>query len=113
VRGWWHGRRRRRSQDDRGSASIELVILLPAMFAVMFLGMQAALYYHARNVATAAASEGARVAAVENARTFDGISAASRFVADAGGDRVLAGLAVSGDRSPSRVVITERLTVEP
>ncbi len=83
-----------------------MVIVLPAMVAAMFLGMQGALYYHARNVAMAAASEGARVAAVENGRTSDGIGAASRFIADAGGDRVLAALAVYGDRSPGQVVIT-------
>lgn len=41
--------------------SIELLILLPALFAVMFLGMQAALFYHARSVAIAAAQEGAWV----------------------------------------------------
>ena len=28
----------RRRQDERGSATIELMILLPALFAVMFLG---------------------------------------------------------------------------
>ena len=41
---------RSRRRDQRGSVSIELVILLPALFAVMFLGMQAALFYHARTV---------------------------------------------------------------
>ena len=47
-----------RTRDERGSATIELVILLPALFAVMFLGMQAALFYHARTVAIAAATGG-------------------------------------------------------
>ncbi|WP_343997108.1 TadE family protein, partial [Nocardioides furvisabuli] len=42
-------------RSDRGSATIELVILLPALFAVMFIGVQAALYHHAREVAIAAA----------------------------------------------------------
>ena len=44
-------------RSDRGSATIELVILLPALFAVMFIGVQAALYHHAREVAIAAAQE--------------------------------------------------------
>ena len=47
---------------ERGSVSIQLVILMPAMFAVMFLGMQAALTYHARTLAIASAQEGARAA---------------------------------------------------
>ena len=50
-------------RSERGSATIELLILLPALFAVMFIGVQAALYHHARQVAIAAAQEGARTAA--------------------------------------------------
>ena len=45
---------------ERGSSSIQMVILMPALFSIMFLGMQGALYYHARTVAIAAAQEGAR-----------------------------------------------------
>ena len=41
----------RRGSADRGSTSIEMVILLPALFALMFLGMQAALMYQGRAVA--------------------------------------------------------------
>ena len=40
---------------ERGSTSIQMVILMPALFAVMFLGMQAALIYHARTLAIASA----------------------------------------------------------
>ena len=38
-----------------------MVILMPVLFSVMFLGLQAALFYHARTVAIAAAQEGAQV----------------------------------------------------
>ena len=93
-----------------------MAILLPALLLTFWLGTQAALYYHARNVALAAATEGARAAAVEGGRTSDGIAAASTFVADAGGDRVIEDLSVDGDRSAERVVITVRgasITVVP
>ena len=50
-----------------------MVILLPALFAVMFLGMQAALFYHARTVAIAAAQEGAKAAGGENGKDSDGV----------------------------------------
>ena len=63
-----------RRRDERGSGTIELVILLPALFAVMFLGMQAALFYHARTVAIAAAQEGARAAGGENGKEADGVN---------------------------------------
>lgn len=88
--------------------SIELVILLPALFAVMFLGMQAALYHHARTVAIAAAQEGARAAGAEVGREADGVRAALDFVAEAGGDDVLAGASSSANRSTTTVTVTVR-----
>jgi len=98
--------RRPKSRSDRGSTSIELVILLPALFAVMFLGVQAALYYHARTVAIAAAQEGARAAGAENGRTGDGVSAASSFVATAGGDDVLQDAAATASRTATTATVT-------
>src|SRR3954468_9312371 len=92
-----------RQREERGSATIELVILLPVLFAVMFLGMQAALFYHARTVAIAAAQEGARAAGAENGKTSDGINAAYAFISDAGGDDVLSGANTSANRSPTSV----------
>jgi Flp pilus assembly protein TadG len=88
--------------------SIELVILLPALFAVMFLGMQAALYYHARTVAIAAAQEGARSAGAETGREADGTSAANAFIADAGGDDVLQGATSAADRTATTATVTVR-----
>src|SRR3546814_17813268 len=77
----------RRSSDlQRGSVSVELVILLPALFAVLFLGMQAALYYHARTVAIAAAQEGARAAGAETGSESRGVDAANAFIDDIGND---------------------------
>jgi len=93
---------------ERGSASIQLVFLLPALFTVMFLGMQAALYYHARTVAIAAAQEGARAAAAETGTTSRGTAAARDFVADAGGDDVLTEVSVNGTRSATTAIVTVR-----
>src|SRR5689334_23574716 len=99
---------RRRRRDERGSVSIELVILLPTLFAVMFLGMQAALFYHARTVAIAAAQEGAKAAGGENGKEADGVSAASSFVVEAGGDDVLTGATATADRTATTVTVTVR-----
>ena len=95
-------------RDERGSVSIELVILLPALFAVMFLGMQAALFYHARTVAIAAAQEGAKAAGGENGKEADGVSAASSFVVEAGGDDVLTGATATANRTATTVTVTVR-----
>ena len=95
-----------RQRDGRGSVSIELVILLPVLFAVMFLGMQAALFHHARTVAIAAAQEGARAAGGENTQSSDGIRAASAFINDAGGDDVLTDANATADRTATTVTVT-------
>ena len=95
----------RRQRDERGSTSVELVILLPALFAVMFLGMQAALIYHARTVAIAAAQEGARAAGAENGQTSDGIKAAHSFISDAGGE-ILTGTHTTANRTPRTVTVS-------
>lgn len=85
--------------------TIELVILLPALFAVLFLGMQAALYHHARTVAIAAAQEGARVAGAEHGRESAGIAAATGFVEVAGGDDVLASASATAQRTTARATV--------
>ena len=84
------------------------MILLPALMAVLFLGMQAALYHHAQTVAIAAAQEGARVVAAENGREASGISTAQDFVAVAGGDDVLASASVTADRTATRATVIVR-----
>jgi hypothetical protein len=71
----------------------------------MFLGMQAALYYHARTVAITAATEGAKAAAVESGRILDGEGAALAFVEQAGGDDVLPGAAASGSMTATSITL--------
>jgi Flp pilus assembly protein TadG len=92
-------------RSERGSATIELLILLPALFAVMFVGMQAALYHHARTVAIAAAQEGARVAGGEEGSKAAGAAAATSFVVDAGGDDVLAGATITVSRTATTATV--------
>ena len=90
---------------DRGSSSVEAVVLLPFVFLLLFAMVQGGLWFHARAVALGAAQEGARVAAAENSSAGAGISAASSFIADAGKD-VVRNPAISGSRSPTTVTVT-------
>jgi Flp pilus assembly protein TadG len=85
---------------------VELVIVLPALFAVMFLGMQAALFYHARTVAIAAAQEGAKAAGGETGRATDGVSAATSFLTDAGGADILQNANATAERTATTVTVT-------
>lgn len=95
-----------RRHGEWGSVSIELIILLPALFALMFLGMQAALFYHARTTAIAAAQEGARAAGVEHGRTADGTAAANAFINEAGGDGVLQNTTTAVSRTATTATVT-------
>src|SRR5215211_557085 len=93
-------------RSERGSTSVQMVILMPVLFAVMFLGMQAALFYHARTVAIAAAQEGARAAGAEQGRESDGVGTANDFVAEAGGDDVLTGASATASRTTTSATVT-------
>lgn len=92
--------------DEAGSVTVELLILLPALFAVLFLGMQAALYQHARTVAIAAAQEGARAAGAQHGRAADGAAAAAAFVRQAGGEDVILHAQATADRSATTATVT-------
>jgi Flp pilus assembly protein TadG len=93
-------------RTERGSTSVQMVILMPVLFLVMFLGLQAALFYHARTVAIAAAQQGARAAGAETGTTSDGIDAATSFIAAAGGPDVIENASVSGSRSATQATVT-------
>jgi Flp pilus assembly protein TadG len=97
---------RRRNRDEHGSVTIQMVFLMPALFAVMFLGLQAALYYHAREVALAAAQEGAREAGSETGTRDFGVATARTFLEDAGGSDVMTSTGVSGSRTTTTATIT-------
>lgn len=93
--------------DERGSASVELVVLMPLLLLILFSGVQGAVYYHASTLALAAAQEGARAAARENATLAAGTSAATAFVTDTAGDS-LSSVAITGSRTAVTATITVR-----
>lgn len=94
-----------RLAGDRGSATLQIVVLMPALFLLMFTGMQGALIYHARTVAIAAAQEGARNAAAQYSSAAAGDVAAEQFIASAGGAGVLRGVTVTASRDATTVSV--------
>jgi Flp pilus assembly protein TadG len=92
---------------ERGSVSIQMVILMPVMFAVMFLGLQAALIYHARTLAIASAQEGARAAGAEHGTAAAGISTARDYLTATAGD-ALTSTAVTAQRTATTATVTVR-----
>lgn len=53
----------RRRSNDRGETSIQVVVLVPVLFSILFLGVHVAALAHGAQVANAAAMRGAHVAA--------------------------------------------------
>lgn len=79
---------------ERGATVIELAMIMPVVLAVVLLIVQMALWFHGRQVADAAAREGARVA---RAAPFDSsgwegeAEARAKDVVQAIGPRLLSG----------------------
>lgn len=96
-----------RGRDERGSASLQLVVVFPALLLVIFGVVQGALYYHARTVALAAAQEGLRGARVENGTASAGATRAQEFIAQAG-DGLLIGVTISPSRTAAAASVTVR-----
>ncbi len=71
-------------RGERGSASVQLVVLLPVLIGIVFLALQAALYYYARTAALAAAETGARALAAEKGTTTACQTAATQLLGQVG-----------------------------
>lgn len=101
-------RRRRRlpGRPERGAATLELVVLFPVVLLITFGVIEGALWYHARNVALAAAEEGVRAATGNGGSLTEGLAEARSFAQEAGADGVLSGVAVNGGGGDTEVTIT-------
>jgi Flp pilus assembly protein TadG len=91
--------------NDRGEATVQLVILTPILVLLVFLGVQAAIVYHATNVAAAAAAHGAAAASPVSANASNAIVEAGRTVSELGGD--LAASPIAEDANGFVVVTVE------
>lgn len=100
---------------ERGSATLEIAILGPALLLLVFVVVQVALWAHARSLALAAAQEGAGAAAAYGARPGDGPARARAFLRDSGGDSIgEVGVAATRDTTTARVEVWGRsLSVLP
>jgi Flp pilus assembly protein TadG len=76
--------RARRPRADRGEATVQIVILTPILILLVFLGVQAAIYFHSANVAAAAASQGAAAGSRQGSGIADATAAAQQTLADLG-----------------------------
>ena len=92
---------------ERGSVTVEMVVLAPALPAPVCGGTRGGGVSPPRHIAIAAAQEGARTAAAYQASLPDGISTATSAAADWAGQS-LTGIQVTGARTTTRVSVTVR-----
>lgn len=76
---------RLRLPNDRGSASAQVVIMLPVTFLAFFLVVQFAMWSHATHIAQAAASHGLAAVRAHGGSPADGTASARNVLADLGG----------------------------
>jgi len=96
----------RRGRDDRGSVTVESVILFPVVLLIIFGSIQAGLYYYGRSIASAAAEQGLQAARAEKGTAGDGATRAQDFLTTSS-KGILTDTAVR----PARDAVTATITV--
>ena len=97
----------RRRPADRGEVTLQVVVLTPVLLLLVLVSVQAALWYHAAQLADNAAGDGAAAAARHGTGAITGPAALADFVADAGGSLVAG--TVDGDGHVVTAVATVRV----
>lgn len=69
---------------DRGSATVELAIVMPLVMLLLMVVVQAGVYFHTQAVATTAAREAVDAARVANGTTAAGSATAKEFLDQSG-----------------------------
>lgn len=83
-----------------------MVIVVPVVLLIITIVLQGAMYYHARNVAMAAAEQGVRMARADGSNADAGETAARQFLVRAEADKVIEAATVRSSATPRHVTIT-------
>lgn len=98
-------RRRGAPRREAGLSSLELVLIAPALFVLLFLGAQLALWYLAGSIATSAARDGANAGATAAAGPAAAYHRADAVVTGPG-IGILTGPAVTVTADANTVTVT-------
>jgi Flp pilus assembly protein TadG len=91
-----------RLRDERGMTTIQVAILFPVVLLWLMLIVQYGLWWHAKQVANAAAAEAVAAAQVPTGTEADGDAAAHRFLDQSGN---LTDVTVEVNRQPELVIV--------
>ena len=96
--------RHARDANERGSAAVEGIMVIPAVLLLVFGFIQGAVVLQANNVAQAAASTAYNSARLYDASTEDGVNAGNAALTQAG--TILSGTNVVVQRNVETVTVT-------
>ena len=94
-----------RCSGDRGAAATEVAIAMPLLLMLVLASVHLALWFHARQIVTAAAQEAARSARAYDAVDSDGYTRAEQILTDLG-TRSVTGPTVVISRGGGTVTVT-------
>jgi hypothetical protein len=98
-----------RHRDQRGVATIEMAILFPVTLLIVFGIVQFGVWYHASDVARAAAQEGVRAARIEGGSAQAGADRATQVLDENAGSLIVdRRVEPSRDADVARVEVTGR-----
>ncbi len=95
----------RRRHDQRGAGAVEMAVLIPLVFVIVLLAVQAGMWFYARSIALAAAEVGARTSAGRYSNLQAGLNSAQGFADQVAGD-ALTEISVIGHRSATSTSVT-------
>ena len=95
----------RRQRDERGMSTIQVAILFPVVLFWIMLIVQYGLWWHAKQVANAAAAEAVDAAQVSTGSARDGEDAAASYLAQSGN---LDNVTITVTREPTVVTVEVR-----
>src|SRR3954469_21635978 len=92
--------------DEKGSSSLQTVLVMPVLLLLITAIVQFAIWYHAAHVALSAAQDGARAARVEAGTDADGQARADQLLDQLGnGVLVAPNVSVTRDNRTVRVEV--------
>lgn len=94
------------ADGDDGSVVGEFAVIALLLLTLFFLAVQGGMWWHARNVAMAAARDGVRAAAAEQGSAADGEARAREYVAARDGGRTLQQVEVAATRTATDASVT-------
>ncbi|WP_189135411.1 TadE/TadG family type IV pilus assembly protein [Wenjunlia tyrosinilytica] len=97
-------------RSDRGTATTQLVLVVPALLLIALLVVQFALVWHARHIAQYAAQRALAAARAQHGTAADGRTQAQRSLAALGG-RILTTPSVTAERTAAQTTVRVKGTV--